>query len=297
MEPIAPATIARPAALEGADAQPYDFAQPRAFSVRELRRVEQTHADLGAALSASLSARLEEPARVEVGVAVEVQAIDFEKSRSVPTVVFEACVGPSGPVLALDVSPSLALFFVDRHLSGCDPLGSEVRELSDLERAIVEREWVPLMASAFAEAWGTVPPRVTRYAPSAARLALAPADAPVVVVDLSVNVGGTSAPLSICYLAPTLTGLLDAPGAAPSPEASSTSLDALPLTLRAELGRARLSVGDLLRLAPGDVIPLSRSATDPVPVQVGEHVRFEARPGTRGARMALHLVTPPRTDP
>ncbi|MGB3544480.1 FliM/FliN family flagellar motor switch protein [Rubrivirga sp.] len=292
-----PAYVAQPAAPDAAGAKPYDFAEPRAFSVRDLRRVEEVHGHLSSALSSSLSARLAEPTRVEAGVAVEVQAVDFEKSRTVPTVVFEARIGPAGPTLALDVSPALALLFVDRHLGGSDTLGAESRELSDLERSIVEREWVPLVMAAFAEAWQTVPPHVERYAPSAARLSLAPADAHVVVVDLAVRVGEESAPLSICYLTPTLTDILGAPAQTAGSAPTQTSLDTLPLTLRAELGRVRLSVGDLLRLTPGDVIPLARSATDPVPVQVGEHLRFEARPGTRGSRMALHLTTPPRTDP
>ena len=296
MEPFDPTYLARPAAAAPADALPYDFARPRAFSARDLRRAEAVHNDLAASLAASLSARLGEPARVEAGPAAEVQAADFEKSRSAPTVVFEARIGPGGPALALEVAPSLALLFVDRHLGGADPLGAEPRELSDLERSIVEREWVPLVAAAFAESWGTAPPHVGRYAPSAALLALAPPGSAVVVVELTVRIGEAAAPLSLCYLAPTLSGVLEAPTATAT-AAPATSLDALPLTLRAELGRARLSVGDLLRLAPGDVIPLARSASDPVPVQVGEHVRFEARPGTRGARMALHLTTPPRTDP
>ncbi len=296
MEPFDPTYVARPSALDASSAEPYDFAQPRSFSVRDLRRVEDVHGILASSLSASLSARLGEPVRVEAGQAVEVQTIDFEKSRSVPTVVFETRLGPGGPVSAFDVSPALALLFVDRHLGGDGPLGADDRELSDLERSIVEREWIPLVTSAFAEAWGTIPPTVDRYAPSAALLSLAPSDAAVVVLDVSVRVGEESAPLSLCYLASTLSQLLESPVSISKKTDSATSFDGLPLTLRAELGRARLSVGDLLRLAPGDVIPLSRSAADPVPVQVGERLRFEARAGTRGNRMALHLLTPPRSD-
>lgn len=296
MEPFDPAYIARGDRTDRPDAQPYDFAQPRGFSARERRQADVTHDALADSLARELSERLGEVVRVECGATDSVTGADFEQSRASPAALFELRLGEGGPALAVDLAPALALLLVERHLGGSDPLG-EPRALSDLERAVVEREWLPVLTTAFAEAWATVPPRAQRFESDASLLALVPPAAPVAVADLTVTLGEDSATIGLCYPAPTFLGLID-PASEPLPASadravSPQALGGLPLGLRAELGRARLSVGDILRLMPGDVIPLSSAPDSPIPVQVGESVRFEARAGTRGARLALHLLTPP----
>jgi flagellar motor switch protein FliM len=74
--------------------------------------------------------------------------------------------------------------------------------------------------------------------------------------------------------------------------------------LRAELGRARLTLTDLLALEPGDVIPLSGRPGEPIAVLLGEDIRYRALPGRAGARTALQITealpaldTPPSSAP
>ena len=295
MEPFDPSYVAGGPALGTSDPRPYDFARQPAFQPTELRRAEAAHLALASVLADALTARLGEPARVTVGGAVEVLAVDFERSRARPAALFAAGIGTGGLRLALDVAPALALFWVERHLGGVDPLGTEARALSALERSVVEGQWLPAVFAAFAQAWGSVPPRADGFASAPETLVLAAPEAPLVVLDLAVAVGGGSAPVSLAYPADTLRALLDVPArpSAPPTSVSSPAFDALPLALRAELGRTRLTVGELLRLAPGDVIPLGARAGSAVPVRVGDGLAFEARAGTRGARLALQLLTRP----
>ena len=277
-----------------APAAPYDFARPRAVSDRQRRAVEAVHAALADDLSAALADALGEPAAVRVRSADEVTAQDYERSRSRPAAVFVAQLGAGGPALALDVATPLALCWVERHLGGADPLGADGRALSDLERSVVERHWLPAVWAAFARAWGSVPPRPTRFAADPALVVLDAPDAPVLVVDLEVSVGDGSAVLSLCYPVAALQLLSGVPASAGSPDGGSAApLDDLPLTLRAELGRARLTVGDLVALAPGDVVPLGVATDAPVRVQIGDRVEFQARAGASGGRLALEALTLP----
>ena len=291
--------IVRTDRADGRPPEPYDFARPRLVSDRLLRAAERAHDALGERLGAALSAALGEPATVRFGALDEVLAQDFERSRTLPTALFRLrlAASASGPHVGLDLAPALALFLVERHLGSADPLPAEPpggRALSDLERAVVERHWVPRVAAAFAAAWGAARPRPDAFAADPTRLPLAAPDAPVVVAEATVAVGEGAAPLTLCYPADALRALLDVPAAAPAaPDPAAPHVGALPLDLRAELGRARLPVGDLLRLAPGDVIPLGRAADAPVPVWVGGRLRFEARAGVCGPRLALHVLTPP----
>ncbi len=284
---------------DDASVRPYDFAQPRAISARQLRTAEAVHAGLAEALAEAFSQSAGEPVVVRMTSLDEVQAVDFERSRSQPAALFVAALGGGGPSLALDVAPALALFVVERHLGGVDPLGDQARALSELERAVVERHWLPTLWARFAQAWGSVPPRATRFAADPRYLVLAAPDDRVLVADLEVTVGGASATLSLCYPADALRLLLGASDGRPDTRADGGALDALPLVLRAELGRTRLTVGELRSLEPGDVLPLGVAPDAPVPVWVGDRFRFEARAGAAGTRLALEVLTPPSppTDP
>ena len=293
------APIARPAA-EADAATAYDFGRPRAFSDRHLRAAEAAHDALARALAASLSDALGEAADVQCTAVHEVLAVDFTRSRAAPTALFRLALGGAqtagaqavGTSVHLDLAPALALFLTERHLGSADPLGAETRALSDLERAVVERRWLPVVAVAFAEAWQSLPPRPAAFAASAARMPVAPPDAAVVVADLEVTVGDGSAALSFAYPAATLRDLLGATAG----DGARAPIGGLPLLVRAELGRTRLSVSDLTALAPGDVIPLGRVPDEPVPVWVGQ-LRFDARVGVRGARLAVQALTPPAPPP
>jgi|GEM_PF-6488476 len=286
--------IVRARAPEGAALPPslYDFERPKAFSERHLRAAERAHEAMAARLAARLTTLLGETAGVRCTGVHEIQIVDFERSRTLPTALFR--LRASAGTLGLDLAPALALFLVERHLGGADPLGDAVRVLSPLEQRMTERHALPLVADAFADVWRTALPPADAFETHAARLPLAAPETPAVVADLEVAVAGATASMTLCYPAPTLQALLAGLDAAP-PDARppGAHLDALPLTVRAELGRTRLTVADLLHLAPGDVIPLDRVAEAPVPVWIGDRLHAAAHAGARGARIALHLLTPP----
>lgn len=292
-----PIVRAAPAAEPGA--RPYDFARPRSFSDRQLRVAEDAHGALTAGLAAALGDALGEPVSARCTAVTEVLAVDVVRSRARPAALFTASLGAGGPALVIDLAPALALFLVERQLGGTDSLSAESRALSGLEQSVIERHWLPLLGVAFAEAWGAVPPRTERFTADPEALALGLPDAAVVVADVEVEVGNGSAALSLVYPAATVRALLDAYGARPTrgAPAAPDRVDGLLVDLRAELGRVRLPLGDLLRLAEGDVIPLDRAPDAPVPVWIGDRLRFEARAGTRGPNLALQLLTPPESTP
>ncbi|WP_412069062.1 FliM/FliN family flagellar motor switch protein [Rubrivirga sp. IMCC43871] len=284
-------------ARDPADAQPYDFARPVAFSDRQIRTVAETHAQLAEGFAATLGDALGEPVVVRCEGVAEVQAQDVTNSRTVPMAAFAGRLGSSGPALIVDLAADLALLWVERQLGGSDPLGSSPRPLSALEEAIVVRDWLPRLSVAIAEAWGTVPAALAGVTTEGVRRLLGGDEAPVVVASLALELGGGTTRLSLTYPVPTLRALLGmaepAPAAAPEP----APVDDLVVELRAELGRVRLPVGDIHALAVGDVIPLDRTHDAPAPVWIADRLRFDARPGTRGTRMALEVLTLPHIPP
>ena len=299
MSLTAPDLIRPASGATAAPAEAYDFARPRSVSDRQLVAAEAAHGTLADGLAVALTDALGESVSVRASSLDEVLALDFRASRARPTAFFELGLGAIGPRLGLDLPPALALFLVERQLGGSDPIGDASRALSGLEQAVVETVWLPLVATAFAETWGTVPPSRVRGTADPDQIDLG-ADR-LVVTDFTVTVGESSGTLSVAYPVETLRVLLEIAMAPPPgpPRAQSVELGAVPVDLRAELGRTRLSLGELMDLLPGDVIPLGRSASDPVPVTVGDRFRFEAQTGISGDRLALRLLTrlaPPSHD-
>ena len=273
---------------------PYDFARPLAFAARHLRSAERAHAAAADTLAKRLSDRFGEPVTVRPGAVDEVRVSDFERSRTLPSALFRLRI--NGHAVGLDVAPALALFVVERHLGGRDALGTEGRALSDLERRVTESQGLPDLLGALGAAWGAHEVTVDGYADRPDRIAVSSSESPATVGDLEVRVGEGSATVTVCYPAEAFRALIATAEAARADRgAPNANVDGLPVDLRAEFGRTRLPVGDLLRLAPGDVIPLGRPPDAPVPVWIGDHLRFEAAPGRSGQRLALHLLAPSAT--
>ncbi|MEM1117339.1 MAG: FliM/FliN family flagellar motor switch protein [Bacteroidota bacterium] len=270
---------------------PYDFARPLAFAARYLRAAERAHAAAADTLAQRFSDRFGEPVEAEPGAVDEVRIVDFERSRELPCALFRARL--DGHEVGIDVPPALALFVVERHLGGTDPLSTESRSLSDLERRVTESQGLPDLLGALAASWGAHDVRLDGFADRPDTLNLGPSEEPATVGDITLTIGEVSATLTVCYPAHAFRALVASAETAPAAsDAPAANVDGLPLELRAEFGRTRLPVSDLVRLAPGDVIPLGRAPEAPVPVWIGDRLRFEAAPGRSGARLALHLLAP-----
>jgi flagellar motor switch protein FliM len=57
----------------------------------------------------------------------------------------------------------------------------------------------------------------------------------------------------------------------------------------AELGKARITVRELLGIAVGDVIQLEQPTNGLLPVRVGNNFKFLASPGVSGSKMAVQI--------
>jgi flagellar motor switch protein FliM len=72
----------------------------------------------------------------------------------------------------------------------------------------------------------------------------------------------------------------------------ASELGTVRVPVAVELGNAELNVGDLLALAPGDVIPLAVPPGADARVRIGRRHAFYAQPGVRGRRAAVQITGP-----
>jgi flagellar motor switch protein FliM len=72
--------------------------------------------------------------------------------------------------------------------------------------------------------------------------------------------------------------------------ALQASIDDVPLTLRLELERCRMQVGDFLRLQPGDFLPLKIPEGEPLTLWAASLPMFLAQPGQHQGMLAAEII-------
>jgi flagellar motor switch protein FliM len=205
----------------------------------------------------------------------------------------------------IEISLPLVFSIIDRLVGGPGTQRPKPRELTEIEHALVQNVGEVILGG-FTEAWSSVIPvrlrRVgTEMNPQFAQV-VAPSEM-VVLITFEVRIGAATGTLSLCVpylvLEPAVDKLTAQSYFSNLAETSSpelregiaSQLDGVMVPVTVELGNAELNVGDLLALAPGDVIPLSVAPGSDAVVRVGLREAFTAQPGTRGRRAAVQITS------
>ena len=80
--------------------------------------------------------------------------------------------------------------------------------------------------------------------------------------------------------------------AVPAPPGSiEEALGEVPVEMRVELGRLRMSMADLAALKPGTVLPMSKFIDDPLPVRVGGRLKAWGRAMVARGVVAVEIIS------
>jgi flagellar motor switch protein FliM len=285
-------------------ARPFDFLRPSKFSKDQLRTIELLHDTFCRSAQTQLSAALRTMVEIEVVTADQVTYGEFVNSMPTPSLITIVTMEPLEGNAVLEVNLPIVFSVIDRLVGGSGTHRPRLRELTEIEHALVQGVLETLLA-AFSEAWSTVVParfrRVgTETNPQFAQI-VAPSDM-VVLSSFELRVGSQTGSLSLCVPYLVLEPVMDrftarsyfsGSTAEPSEELRAgltQELGTVSIPVSVELGQAELGVGDLLALAPGDVIPLSVAPGSDAVVRVGRRAAFTAQPGVRGRRSAVQIT-------
>lgn len=285
--------------------RPFDFLRPSKFSKDQLRTMEMLHENFCRLAQTQLSGLLRAMVEIEVVSADQVSYGEFVNSMPVPTLINIVTMEPLEGNAVLEVNLPIVFSIIDRLVGGPGTHRPKLRELTEIEHALTQSV-IDVLLNALSEAWSNVVPVRFRKVgaemnPQFAQI-VAPSDM-VVLISFELRVGAATGMLSLCVpylvLEPAV-GKLTAQsyfsnlGDSSSPELRdgiASQLGAVTVPVAVELGTAQLQVGDLLELAPGDVIPLSIAPGSDVTVRVGRREAFHAQPGTRGRRSAVQITS------
>jgi flagellar motor switch protein FliM len=298
------ATAARPQ-INGKPVRPYTFGSPDRLTPEQLHAVEMVHENLAERLAGSMSAYLRAGFRLRVAQLEQGRFEDFLKALPTGVLFHILALAPLPGRVLLVLSPESASMILDRLLGGAGK--AEVRQgaLTDIGRALLDGA-VEYMLNDIKAAWSKLSARLEPHLEDSTvnrqRVQMLMGDNQVLNVTFELALQDTVGVMSIyipSFLLKPIASQLspqawigsqdgNLPGDAARTEVLAR-LRRVPVPLRVELGNADLTLAEIMDLRPGDVIRLDTAAHQPLPVYVGGRVRFRARPGALGNRLAVQI--------
>jgi flagellar motor switch protein FliM len=290
--------------LDEPQVRPFDFMRPSKFSKDQLRTIELLHDAFCRSAQTQLSGALRTIVEIEVMTADQVTYGEFVNSMPTPSLITIVTMEPLEGNAVVELNLPIAFSIIDRLVGGPGTHRPRVRELTEIEHALLQGVLETLLRG-FSEAWSTVvPARFRRVGvetnPQFAQI-VTPSDM-VMLITFELRVGGQAGTLSLCVPYLVLEPVMDRFTAQsyfsglstdPSPELREglvRELGAVSIPVTVELGRADLTVGDLLALAPGDVIPLAVAPGSDAVLRVVRREACHVQPGIRGRRAAVQVT-------
>lgn len=288
-------------AAAGKKVEPYDYHVGKAFDSGTVAEISALHKAFTTDLAQRLTGLLQVP------VMVEDQGIDQARFESYmhalpsPTMVGIIKLNPGDFVAVTDIANHLGFAMLDVLLGGTGrPAG--FRAFTDLE-AILLGEIVDHVGWSIRAAFETHIP----FEPSVAELQSRPAIGHVSVASDSVLVQSfrvhldaaypSEGILSVCYPRQFLEAVLEnRPGRERSAEdgatygAAADRIEEAPLQLSARINGAKLTLGELSALQPGDVVVLGNPVDEPAVVSVGDIALFNGEVGHHNGKVALRIT-------
>lgn len=293
----------------GGGPQPYDFRRPIKLSrehVRTLQIALETYARSGSTL---LTTRLRTVSHLNLIAIEQLTYEEYVSSLNNPTVIAAVTMEPLAGTILFEFSLTVAMASIDHMLGG--PGGPQPeRPLTDIElpllRGLLERLLDELRYAL--DQLVEVQPKlgVIEYNPQFVR-SHSPGDA-VVVASFEMKVGQEECVASICLPFASILPVLEAEGGEAvlsekelaarrtARRNLTASLSAAPLDVAVRFQSIRMRTDDIVRLQPGDVVPLGHPVSRPLAVTVNDIVFARAVPGNQGTRLACLIVPSPNEE-
>lgn len=296
---------------------PYDFRRPDKFSKDHIRSIQSIHEAFDRFASNYLSAQVRSAVHSELGPIEQTTLGDYLDRLPPQVVLCLAEVEPLVGRIVLEIDFATASRLVDRMLGGA---GEErppftATTITEIELLLLRELGNGLFAE-LVNAWE----QVIRLHPQPCEVVLSgqqiqgmmPSEI-VLLVQHTVRLFDSEGQFTVVLPASTLEPVLPRlnarvlfanPRRGTTPEVLAhltAQLEEVPLALRVELGRAQLTVRELLALEVGDVLVLDQDVDFPLTVYVENEPCFYAFPGQRGRFLAVRIAGPiteqwPRSD-
>src|SRR3954451_5508612 len=283
-----------------------DFRRPSKFNREHLRRIEHSHDTFCQSASSRLSAELRTEFQVEV-MGTDQLPYSVVMADEVPRHAFITIlkIEPLGTEIALMMEMPLAQCIVARLLGAGSNSSSASgsAHLTSVEAAVARRA-VQSLVDALSATWQeladvTLKPVATTLSPLS--MQIVPPSEPTLLLKLSAHVDNVLSVMTLILPHRSLEPLMhhfeqSAYGGADDDGSSSNEMQdvmgGVSVEVRAEVAAVDLTLADVLRMRPGDVVPLARPVARGVTLYVDEVPAYTGNPGRNGNVRAVQVREP-----
>ena len=282
----------------------YDFKRPDKFSKDQVRAIQMIHESFARQMTTVLSTLIRSIVSAEVASVEQLAYEEFVNYMVQPTVIGMIEMHPFEGSMLMEINPSLVFTIIDRMLGGRGTFSIGVRELTDIEKTVIERVIMRIL-ELLEDSWSTVVDVRFRFESMESNpffvQICSPSDM-VLVVIMKLRISDVEGMVSLCFPYFLMEPIMDKLSsqqwfASTSHKADeeirnwlNASVMQVKMPMAMELGHTILSLADVYALQPGDVIKLDELKDSHIDVRVGNQVRFKARPGTLNGHMAVELT-------
>lgn len=282
----------------------YDFLHPSKFTREQVQTLHGVHETYARLLSTFLSTQMRFSVQIEVSSVDQLSYEEFIRSVTAPSVLLLYQLLPFEGNLMIEMPPITAISLIERMLGGPGRYMGRARELTDIEQSLVQNLMNQSMES-YIEAWKNqfrdLKPELYTYESNPQFVQMAAPNDSVLVVSYSLRIGDGHGSMRLClpYLSmePMLNKKQKLRQLAPSTENMTQStqaiqklLDQVEVDFALILGKANITVNDLLYLQVGDVISLDSFIHQDLPITVESCCKYYGRPGRVGQQLAAQIT-------
>ena len=295
----------------------YDFRRPNRISKNQVRTIQNVHEAFGESFGYYLVSKLQTMASINVTSVDQLFYSEYILSVSNPSCLYVFDIEGTDGNGIMELSPQLALSLVERLLGGNADQQRKPRTITEIEKAVL-RNIIEHALSDLSNAWKSIHDlnfKYNRLESEADFVQVAPSSEIVVVVSFDVNIGMNSYLMNLCFPTFALEDVIArlnrqsvTSNTAFNPERERENIRVMRqqlssqfLNVASELGKATITVRDLLNLKQGDVIKLDTKVNQEIQVFIDNKRKLAGRPGTvdgkKGIRVTRMLIEDDMVEP
>ncbi|NOY88200.1 MAG: flagellar motor switch protein FliM [FCB group bacterium] len=282
----------------------YDFKHPNRVSKDQIRTLENMHDNFAGHYASTLSALMRTIVDVDLVSVDQITYSEFIMSLVTPSCSYTFSAEPMDAVCLVDFNPTLTFSFIDRMFGGNGKILETERELTGIERSVMNR-LVNKLYRDMERAWENIV-KITveqkSFETNPQFIQIVPPGETVVVVSFQIKLFQSTGLLTICYpyvsLEPIITKLsaqnwIDATKKKNLDSDRNINLYNLKdvgAEITAQLLTTNIKMKEFLHLKVYDIIPSETKINAPIDIFVNHRKKFIGKPGLSGKKRAIQLI-------
>lgn len=281
----------------------YDFRRPDRVSKDQMRTFQNLHESYARQFSTTLTNFLRTFVEIELVSVDQLTYAEFIMSISNPSCIYLFKMEPLEGSAILEINPALVFFIIDRLFGGQGRPSEQNRELTLIEQSVLHRI-VERGLNDLKQVWehiGVFSPKVEGYETNPQFVQIAPPGETVILISLEVRMQNASGLMSICFpyllLESVITSLSGESWMSSMSSATvetrailENEIQDLPLEVSTIIGKASLTIRDLLQLQRGDVLCLDKPYSSDLSVQIDGKTKLAAQTGIINRKKAIRIT-------